>query len=101
MHVGEIAVEQVGDEPRLAGAEDFFGNLAARVEARVAQRVAVASTRELEVELPAMLAEHDEAAIGARNLDGRIENERKHLIEDAPGAQRTQPFEQRRDLTEI
>ena len=33
VHVGEIAVEQVGDDLQLAGREDLFGNLAAGVEA--------------------------------------------------------------------
>ena len=31
--VGQIAVEQVGDDLQLAGGEDLFGNLAAGVEA--------------------------------------------------------------------
>ena len=38
VHVGELAVEQVGDDPRLAGAEHFLGNLAAGREAAAGQR---------------------------------------------------------------
>ena len=33
VHVGEIAVEQVGDDLLLAGREHLFGNLAAGLEA--------------------------------------------------------------------
>ena len=45
VHVGELAVEQVGDDARLAGAEDFLGNLAAGGEAAAGQRVAAAAPR--------------------------------------------------------
>ena len=38
VHVGEIAVEQVGDDLELAGREHFFGNLAAGLEAGARQR---------------------------------------------------------------
>ena len=38
VHVGQLAVEQVGDDARLAGAEDFLGNLAAGREAAAGQR---------------------------------------------------------------
>ena len=51
VHVRELAVEQVGDDPRLAGAEHFVGNLAAGREAAAGQRLAAAAARQLELEL--------------------------------------------------
>ena len=42
VHVGQLAVEQVGDDARLAGAEHLFGNLAAGREAAAGQRLRAA-----------------------------------------------------------
>ena len=51
--VGEIAVEQVGDDLQLAGRKDFFGNLAAGLEAGARQRDAALGAGQLHFELGA------------------------------------------------
>ena len=50
VHVGQPAVEQVGDDLGLARAEHLFGNLPADRERAVGQRLLVAAARELEFE---------------------------------------------------
>ena len=45
---------------------------------------------------PSSPAEHDEAALGAADVDGRVEHERQHVVEHA-GAERPQAFEQAGD----
>ena len=44
---------------------------------------------------------HDEAALGAGDLDRRIEHHRQHVVEDAAGPERAQPLEQRRHLAQL
>ena len=65
------------------------------------QRDAAAAARQLELELVGRRRQHDEAALGAADLDRRVEHQRQHVVEDAAGAERAQPFEQRRDLAEV
>ena len=45
--------------------------------------------------------QHDEAALGAGDVDRRVEHERQHLVEHAARAERAQAFEQRRELAQI
>ena len=45
--------------------------------------------------------QHDEAALGARDLDGRIEHQGQHLVQHAAGTQCPQPLEQRGELAQI
>ena len=47
------------------------------------------------------VGEHDEAALGAGHLDGRVEHHRQHFVEHAARAERAQPFEQRRHLPQL
>ena len=99
--VRKIAVEEVGDDARFPGAENFLGYLAAGGEAAARNRVAAARTRHLELELVGRRRQHDEASLGAADFDRRIEHQRQHVVEDAPGAERAQPFEQRRNLPQV
>ena len=105
VHVGEIAVEQVGDDLQLAGREHFFRNLAAGLESGAGQRDAALGARQLHFEVGARCAgvrrQHDEAALGAGDVDRRVEHEREDLVEHAAGAQRAQALEQRRELPQI
>jgi hypothetical protein len=61
-----------------------------------------AAARHLELELVVVVAgQHDESALRAADFDRRIQHQREHVVEDAAGAERAQPFEQRRDLTQV
>jgi hypothetical protein len=96
----------VRDNLELAGREHFLGNLAAGLEAGAGQGDAALGAGQLHVEVLAVALavarrEHDEAALGAGDVDRRVEHERQDLIEDAARAEGTQGFEQRRELAEI
>ena len=56
VHVGEVAVEQVGHDLQLAGDEDLFRNLAAGVEAGAGQGDAALGARQLHLERAAVVA---------------------------------------------
>ncbi len=106
VHVGEIAVEQVSHDLQLAGDEHLFGNLAAGLEPGARQRDAALRTRQFHVEvlafdLTAGRRQHDEAALGSRDIDRRIEHHGQHLIEHAARPKRAQSFEERRELAKI
>ena len=45
--------------------------------------------------------QHDEAALGAGDVDRRVEHQRQHFIEHAARAERAQAFEQRRELAQV
>ena len=62
---------------------------------------AAAAARHLELELARRRAEHDEPALGAADLDRRVQHQRQHVVEHAAGAERAQPFEQRGDLPQV
>ena len=47
------------------------------------------------------VGQHDEAALGAGDLDRRIEHQRQHVVEHAAAAERAQAVEQRRDLAQV
>ena len=59
------------------------------------------AARHLELELVGRRRQHDEAALGAADLDGRIEHERQHVVEHAAGAERAEALEERRNLTQV
>ena len=99
--LGQVVVEQVGHDLQLAGREHLFGDLAAGVEAVARQGDAAARPRQLQLELPVVAGQHDEAALGAGDVDGRVEHQRQHLVEHAARAERAQPFEQRRHLADV
>ena len=99
--VGQLAVEQVGEDLRLARAEHFFGDLAAGREAGARQRLLPAAARELELEVVLEVGEHDEPALGAGDLDRRIQHQREHVVQHAAAAQRAQAVEERRDLAQV
>ena len=62
---------------------------------------AAAAARHLELELAARARQHDEAALGAADVDRRIQHQRQHVVQHAAGSERAQPFEQRGDLPQI
>ena len=45
--------------------------------------------------------QHDEAALGAAHLDRRVQHQRQHVVEHAPGAKGAQAFEQHGNLAEV
>ena len=45
--------------------------------------------------------QHDERALGAGDLDRRVEHERQHFLQDAARSQRAEALEQRRDLAQV
>ena len=94
--VGQLAVEEVGDQPRVARLEDLFRNLAAGLEGAALQLLLAAAAAHLELEGAVVAGEHDEAALGAADVDGRVEHQRQHVVEHAAGAERPQPLEQAR-----
>jgi hypothetical protein len=101
VHVGEIAVQQVGHQPRRPSPEDFFRDLPAGREAPARERAVAAAARHLELELRGLEREHDEAALGPAHLDCRVQHQREHVVEHAPRPQRSQALEEGRDLTEV
>jgi hypothetical protein len=100
MQLREVAVEQVFDDGFLPGGEDRLGNLPAGREGLARQRQLAARPRELEFELPAF-AQHDEAALGAGHLDGRIDDQREDIVENAARAERAQTLEQSRHVADF
>ena len=97
----QIAVEQILDDRLLAGGEHLLGNLAARLERAARQRYLAARAGHLELELPLVVRQHDEAALRPGHFDRGIEHEREHLVEDAARAERAQPLEQRCHLAQF
>ena len=59
------------------------------------------AARQLELELAVGGRQHDEAALGAGDLDRRIQHQRQHVVEHAAAAERAQAVEQRRDLAQV
>ncbi len=100
VRIGEIPFRQVRDHQLPARGEDLLGNLAARVEADAAERHVSAHARELRLELAALVGQHDEATLGAGQVDGRVHHEREHFVEHTAAAQAAQRLEQRRNLAE-
>ena len=96
--VRQMAVEQVAHDPRLAGCEHAFGDLVARVEGLPWQRHLAPGTRQREVECAVRVGQHDERALGAGDLDRRVQDEREHFVEHVPRSERAKAFEQRRHL---
>ncbi len=101
VHVGEIAVQQVGDDLLLAGREDLFWDLSAGLEALAGEREPAAPARDLELQLAGRRRQHDEAALGAGDLERRVHHQREHFVEHAARAESAQPFEQRGHLAQI
>ena len=100
--IGEIAIQQVRENLRLACPEYFFRNLPAGCEARSRQHLLAAAARHLEFELPGCGArQHDEAALRSTDLDRRIEHQREYIVEHPAAPQRAKAVEQRRDLAQI
>ncbi len=97
VHVREPAVEQIRDDLRLADAKDLLGNLAARRERAVGERLLVLAAGELEFET-GLGRQHDERALGAGDFNRRVEDEREHFLEHAAGSERPEALEQRRNL---
>ena len=52
------------------------------------------------LELACGVREHDEAAFGARDIDGGVHHEQQHFVEHARAAERAQRVEQRGHLPE-
>jgi hypothetical protein len=70
VHAGQLAVEEIRDDPRFARAEYVVRDLPARREADARQGRMAAAARHLELELVGLPREHDEAPLGAAHLDG-------------------------------
>ena len=101
VHVGEVAVEQVRHHAGLPRAKDLGGDLLAGREAAARQGGAPAAAPHLELQLVLRGAEHDEAPLGARHLDGRVQHQRQHVVEHAARPQGAQALEQRRHLPQV
>ena len=101
VHAGQLAVEEVGDDAGLAGAEDFLGNLPAGGKADTRERRMAAAARHLELELVRFGREHDEAALGAADIDCRIHDEGQHVVEHPPRPEGAQAFQQCGNLAKI
>ena len=65
------------------------------------QRGAAAAPRHLELELAGGGRQHDEPALGAADVDGRIQDQRQHVVEHAPGPEGAQPFEEGGNLAQV
>src|SRR6185503_2486924 len=92
-------IQKIRDDLVGAGLEDFLGN--PRTRLRLGQRDAAAGTRQLLRQPAALLGEQHEATLGARELEGAVEHDRQHFVEDLRRAERAQTRKQRVDLPEI
>ena len=97
----QLAVQQIGDDARLAGRENLLGNLLTGRKREARQRDVVTVPAELELETSCRVGEHDEAALGAGHRDRRVEDQREHLVEHAARSERSQRIEQGGDLVQI
>jgi hypothetical protein len=71
------------------------------VEGPSGERDLAARARQLELEDFLAARHHDEATLGAGDLDRRIEHHREHFIEHAARPERAQVLEQRRQLAQL
>ena len=101
VHRRQAFFEQVRHHEELSGCEDLLRNLSARLEPGGRQRHVPDRPRQLQLQRAALVGEHDEAALRAGGVDGRVEHEREHFIEDAVAAHLAEALEQRGDLPEI
>ena len=85
------AVEQVGDDLRLAEPEHFLRNLAADRERAVGQRLLGLPRASLNSSCAVRAGQHDERALGAGNLDGRVEHQGQHFLQHAAGPEGAEP----------
>ena len=103
VHVGEIAVEQVGDDLRSRRSRTLPPGILRLVlkplPGSVMRPLARASFISRHVVWTA--GQHDEAALGAGDVDGRVEHQGQHFVEHAARAERAQAFEQRRELAQV
>ena len=98
----EIAVEQILDD-RAAGRwrRPFSGILRLVSNVRPDSVTLPRARASLNSSCSSRVGQHDEAALGAGDLDGRIEHQRQHFVEHAARSERAQPFEQRGHLPQL
>ena len=82
-------------------AKTSSGNLRLVSKVVARQRDLVAAARQLELERAAGVGQHDEPALGAAQLDGRIDDQREHLVQHAARSERPQPIEKHGHLVEV
>ena len=99
--IGQIPIEQVLDDLLLTGREHHLRDLAAGLERPSAESHLAAGSHQLQFELLLGIGQHDEAALGARHLDRRVEHQGQHFFEHLARPQRTQPLEQRRHVPQF
>ena len=98
---GKIAVAQVRDNALAPGREHFLRNLLTGRERSSRQCHLAACARDFELELAFRVGEHDEAALGAGGIDGRIHHEHEHFLEHPRRAQPAEAIEERRERPKI
>ena len=101
VRVREAVVHQVRDDAAAPGLKHLARDLAARGKRRPRQRAAAAVPADVELQLAARRREHDEPALGGGDLQRRVEHERQHLFDHAPGPYGAQAVENGRHLLEI
>ena len=94
------AVLEVLDNPLRARGEDALGDLPAGLERPARQGHPPLGASQLEVEPALVVGEHDEAALGARDVDRRVEHQCQHVVEHPSGPECAQPFEQTRHVAQ-
>src|SRR5439155_9795292 len=82
-----------------SGGVDLLWNTLAGLGRR--QRDAAAGTGQAEPQRATRLREKDEPSLGSRDLKGAVEHNRQHFVENLPGAESSQPGEQRVDVPEV
>jgi hypothetical protein len=101
VHAGEVAFHQVADNAAFAGLVHLAWNLRAGGERRARQCNAALPARRLELQLAVGTRQHDEAALGFRDVERGVEHQREDLFEHPPRSERAQAVENRRHLPEV
>jgi hypothetical protein len=81
--------------------EDFLRDLTAGRERRVRQCLLGTAARQAELEFVVRRREHDERALGVRELDGGVEHERQDLVQHATRSEGPEALEQGIDLPQV
>ena len=84
---GSISEVQVFNDNRLAGFEDILRNALAGLKTGAIQRPSLVVARATEAQFPILLLEHDEATLSPGQLNRRIHDQCKQVVQDGDGAE--------------
>ncbi len=98
---GDACVVQILHELSASGPKDLVWDLPARLELAARHRGAISAATTPELQLAVAGHEHDETALGSRDLDRRVEHELEHVVQHLRVTQRAEPREERGGLAQV